>query len=98
MSPTLERFIKLRRYEVKKIVSDYIRMRKMFIDHGVKDSQLEKGEGMTSNMYVQREVIIYKLKKFKSEARKFGLIGNDSFEIDDYFSDLFDRVNIKTPL
>ena len=98
MSPLLKRFIELKQYEVKKIVREYMRMRKMFIDNGVKDHQLEWGEGMTHRMYTQREEIIYMLKKLKSDARKFGLIQDDGFEFDDYFSNLFIRVDKKTPL
>ena len=98
MSPLLKRFIELKQYEVKKIVREYMRMRKMFIDNGVKDHQLENGEGMTHRMYTQREEIIYMLKKLKSDARKFGLIQDDGFEFDDYFSNLFIRVDKKTPL
>ena len=98
MSPLLKRFIELKQYEVKKIVREYMRMRKMFIDNGVKDHQLERGEGMTHTMYMQREFIIYMLKKLKSDARKFGLIQDQGFEIDDYFSDLLLRVDKKTPL
>lgn len=80
------------------IIREYIRMRKMFIDNGIKDRQLERGEGMTHTMYMQRELIIYALKKLKSDARKFGLIEGGGFEIDDYFTDLFSKIDEKTPL
>ena len=82
------------------VVRGYILMRKMFIDNGVKDSQLQKGEGMTRKMYVQRERVIYNLKKLKSDARKFGLLDYEDSDSDfnDYFSNLLYRVDIKTPL
>ena len=70
----------------------------MFIDYGIKDRQLQKGEGMTRDMYDQRENIIYDLKKLKSDARKFGLIEGGGFEIDDYFTELLGRIDKKTPL
>ena len=73
-------------------------MRKMFIDNGVKDRQLQKGEGMTREMYTQREEIIYDLQKLKSEARRFGLIENQGTEFDDYFSELLGRIDEKIPL
>ena len=73
-------------------------MRKMFIDYGIKDRQLQRGEGMTRDMYDQRENIIYDLKKLKSDARKFGLIEGGGFEIDDYFTELLGRIDKKTPL
>ena len=53
---------------------------------------------MTRDMYIQRENIIYDLKKLKSDARKFGLIENSGFEIDDYFTELLGRIDNKTPL
>ena len=80
------------------ILRGYIKMRKMFIDYGIKDRQLQKGEGMTRDMYDQRENIIYDLKKLKSDARKFGLIEGGGFEIDDYFTELLGRIDKKTPL
>lgn len=98
MTPILKKFLKVKQDDVRKIVREYIRMRKMFIDNGVKDHQLERGEGMTHRMFTQREEIIYMLKKLKSDARKFGLIQDQGFEIDDYFSDLFLKVDKKTPL
>ncbi len=98
MTPILKKFLKVKEDDVRKIVREYILMRKMFIDNGVKDHQLEWGEGMTHRMYTQREEIIYMLKKLKSDARKFGLIQDDGFEFDDYFSNLFIRVDKKTPL
>lgn len=98
MTPILKKFLKVKQDDVRKIVREYIRMRKMFIDNGVKDHQLKRGEGMTHTMHMQREFIIYMLKKLKSDARKFGLIQDQGFEIDDYFSDLLLRVDKKTPL
>jgi hypothetical protein len=98
MNPTLVRFLKLKKSDVLNIVREYIRMRKMFIDHGIIDRQLQRGERMTRDMYIQRENIIYDLKKLKSDARKFGLIENSGFEIDDYFTELLGRIDKKTPL
>ena len=80
------------------ILRGYIKMRKMFIEYGIKDRQLQRGEGMTRDMYDQRENIIYDLKKLKSDARKFGLIEGGGFEIDDYFTELLGRIDKKTPL
>ena len=80
------------------ILRGYIKMRKMFIDYGVTDRQLQRGEGMTRDMYDQRENIIYDLKKLKSDARKFGLIEGGGFEIDNYFTELLGRIDKKTPL
>ena len=98
MTPILKKFLKVKEDDVRKIVREYILMRKMFIDNGVKDHQLEWCEGLTHRMYTQREEIIYMLKKLKSDARKFGLIQDQGFEIDDYFSNLLLRVDKKTPL
>lgn len=98
MTPHLKRFIELKKSDVLNIVRGYVLMRKMFIDNGVKDRQLLKGEGMTREMYIQREKIIYDLQKLKSEARRFGLIENQGTEFDDYFSELLGRIDDKTPL
>ena len=98
MNSTLIRFLQLKKSDVNYILREYIRLRKMFIDSGIKDRQLEKVEGMTHNMYMQREYVIYALKKLKSDARKFGLIDGGGFEIDDYFSELLNRIDDKTPL
>lgn len=98
MKPILVRFLKIKNSDLLNILRGYIKMRKMFIDYGVTDSQLQRGEGMTRNMYDLRENIIYDLKKIKMDARRFGVIEGNNFEIDDYFSDLFLRVDKKTPL
>lgn len=90
--------MELKKADVLNIVRGYIKMRKMFIGHGVKDRQLERGEGMTREMYIQRERIVYDLKKLKSDARKFGLIEGNGLEIDDYFTELLSRIDKKTPL
>ena len=63
MRPQLKRFLTLKNSDVNYILREYIRMRKMFIENGIKDRQLERGEGMTHNMYMQRELIIYAIKK-----------------------------------
>ena len=98
MTPQLIRFLKLKKSDLLHILRGYIKMRKMFIDYGIKDRQLQRGEGMTRDMYDQRENIIYDLKKLKSDARKFGLIEGGGFEIDDYFTELLGRIDKKTPL
>ena len=98
MRPQLKRFLTLKNSDVNYILREYIRLRKMFIENGIKDRQLERGEGMTHNMYMQRELIIYAIKKIKSDARKFGLIEDGGFEIDDYFTKLLGRIDEKTPL
>ena len=98
MNPILARFLKIKKSDLLNILRGYIKMRKMFIDYGVTDRQLQKGEGMTRDMYDQRENIIYDLKKLKSDARKFGLIEGGGFEIDDYFTELLGRIDKKTPL
>lgn len=98
MTPQLERFLDLKKPDLINILRGYIKMRKMFIDHGVKDRQLQKGEGMTREMYIQRENIIYDLKKLKSDARKFGLIDNEGNEFDNYFTGILSRIDKKTPL
>jgi hypothetical protein len=100
MTPQLKKFLKIKKNDMKDIVRGYIIMRKMFIDNGVKDRQLEKGEGMTREMYMQRERVIYDLKKLKSDARKFGLLDYEgsSSDFDDYFSKLLYRIDKKTPL
>jgi len=98
MTPQLIRFLKLKKSDLLHILRGYIKMRKMFIEYGIKDRQLQRGEGMTRDMYDQRENIIYDLKKLKSDARKFGLIEGGGFEIDDYFTELLGRIDKKTPL
>ena len=98
MNPILARFLKIKKSDLLNILRGYIKMRKMFIDYGVTDRQLQRGEGMTRDMYDQRENIIYDLKKLKSDARKFGLIEGGGFEIDDYFTELLGRIDKKTPL
>ena len=98
MRPQLKRFLTLKNSDVNYILREYIRMRKMFIENGIKDRQLERGEGMTHNMYMQRELIIYAIKKIKSDARKFGLTEGGGFDIDNYFTELFSRIDKKTPL
>lgn len=98
MTPHLKRFIELKKSDVLNILRGYIILRKMFIEHGVKDRQLQKGEGMTREMYIKREEIIYDLQKLKSEARRFGLIENQGNEFDDYFSELLSRIDDKTHL
>jgi hypothetical protein len=100
MTPQLRKFLKIKKNDIMDVVRGYIIMRKMFIDNGVNDRQLERGEGMTREMYMQRERVIYDLKKLKSDARRFGLLDYEgsSSDFDDYFSNLLYRVDLKTPL
>jgi hypothetical protein len=100
MTPQLRKFLKIKKNDIMDVVRGYIIMRKMFVDHGINDRQLQRGEGMTREMYMQRERVIYDLKKLKSDARKFGLMDYEgsSSDFDDYFSNLLYRVDLKTPL
>jgi hypothetical protein len=100
MTPQLKKFLSRRKNDIINIVRGYIIMRKMFIDNGIKDRQLEKGEGITREIYMQRERVIYDLKKLKSDTRRFGLLDYEgsSSDFDDYFSNLLYRVDLKTPL
>ena len=50
MNPILARFLKIKKSDLLNILRGYIKMRKMFIDYGVTDRQLQRGEGMTRDV------------------------------------------------
>jgi hypothetical protein len=79
------------------LLGEYYRLRHMFQEHGIKDTQLERGIGMTSDMYLQRDYLVNLTTKIKKELKKFGLIENES-EFLDYLTEFFYKIDSETPL
>ena len=79
------------------LLGEYYRLRHMFQENGIKDRQLERGIGMTSDMFLQREYIIKLVNKLKNTLKKYGLIENHN-EFSDYLSEFFYKIDLETPL
>lgn len=84
--------------DLKEVADLYRNMRESFQKAGIKQSQLEKGVNIPHDIYMERELTIYALKKMKSKLRKYGLIEGGGFEFDDYISDIFSKIDEETPL
>lgn len=80
-----------------KLIASYFVLRKMFQEKGVSNSQLEMGEGMTYDMYAQREEIINMIGHIKKTLVKYGLT-NDVDSVVEYILFKLKEVDDQTPL
>jgi hypothetical protein len=72
-------------------------MRILFQTNNVKNSDLEKGEGITSEGYRMRDKILNYLTHIVGTLRKYGLIENDQ-EFTDYLKQELLKIDLETPL
>ena len=72
-------------------------MRILFQNSNVRNSDLEKGENITSEGYRIRDRIISYLTHIVGTLRKYGLIENDQ-EFTDYLKQELLKIDLETPL
>ena len=85
-------------HDLIEVTDLYRNMRKSLQNAGIKQSQLEKGVNIPHDIYMERELTVYALKKMKSKLRKYGLIDGGGFEFDNYISEIFSKIDEETPL
>ena len=72
-------------------------MRILFQTNNVKNSDLEKGEGITSEGYLMRDKILNDLTHIVGTLRKYGLIEIEQ-EFNDYLKQELLKIDLETPL
>ena len=83
--------------DFEKLLKTYYEMRILFQTNNVKNSDLEKGEGITSEGYRMRDKILNYLTHIVGTLRKYGLIENDQ-EFTDYLKQELLKIDLETPL
>jgi len=86
--------------KLDEILNLYYHLRNLFQENNVKNYQLEKGEGLTREMYVTRDRIINRTIELNGVLRKYGLIENpkEEKEYSDYLVSFFRNIDLETPL
>jgi hypothetical protein len=83
--------------DFEKLLKTYYEMRILFQTNNVKNSDLEKGEGITSEGYRMRDKILNYLTHIVGTLRKYGLIENEE-EFNDYLKQELLKIDLETPL
>jgi hypothetical protein len=83
--------------DFEKLLKTYYEMRILFQTNNVKNSDLEKGEGITSEGYRMRDKILNYLTHIVGTLRKYGLIENEQ-EFNDYLKQELLKIDLETPL
>jgi hypothetical protein len=81
-----------------RMIVSYYNLRKMFQDNNIKKSQLEKGQGLTNSMYLERDLVIILISKITKDLEKYGLLGDKKEEFTEYIQDKFHTIDNETPL
>jgi hypothetical protein len=84
--------------DYNKLIKSYYDLRKMFQDNNIKNSQLEKGEGLNHSMYHQRELFISLINKIVIDIKKYGLFPENREEFNDYIQSQLLNIDNQTPL
>jgi hypothetical protein len=81
-----------------RMIEAYYNLRKMFQDNNIKKSQLEKGQGLTNLMYLERDLVIMLLSKITKDLEKYGLLGDKREEFTEYIQNKLHTIDNETPL
>jgi hypothetical protein len=84
--------------ETKSALEKYRELRQMFVDAGVKQWQLSKGENMTQQMYMKREEMIDLFLKINQKLRKYGIYDENNVNVNLYLKEFFGKIDEETPL
>ena len=83
--------------DFEKLLKTYYEMRILFQNSNVRNSDLEKGENITSEGYRIRDRIISYLTHIVGTLRKYGLLENEQ-EFNDYLKQELLKIDLETPL
>jgi len=83
--------------DFERLLKTYYEMRILFQKNNVRNSDLEKGENITTEGYRMRDMILNYLTHIVTTLRKYGLIENEK-EFTDYLKQELLRIDLETPL
>lgn len=83
--------------DFERLLKTYYEMRILFQKNNVRNSDLEKGENITTEGYRMRDMILNYLTQIVTTLRKYGLIENEK-EFTDYLKQELLRIDLETPL
>lgn len=83
--------------DFERLLKTYYEMRILFQNNNVRNSDLEKGENITTEGYRMRDMILNYLTHIVTTLRKYGLIENEK-EFTDYLKQELLRIDLETPL
>jgi hypothetical protein len=82
--------------ETKAALQKYRELRQMFVDAGVKQSQLSKGENMTQEMYKKRDEVLDLFIQMNGKLKKYGIYDENIVNL--YLKEFFGKIDEETPL
>ena len=83
--------------DFERLLKTYYEMRILFQKNNVRNSDLEKGENITTEGYRMRDMILNYLTHIVTTLRKYGLIENEK-EFNDYLNQELLKIDLQTPL
>ena len=85
--------------DYNKLIELYYLLRKMFQRHDIENWQLERGEGLTREMYMMRDYITNSLSKITGDLKSYGFLTPENQpEFIDYIQNKLRIIDSETPL
>ena len=85
--------------DFQNLLNEYRRLREMFQENNISTSQLEKGDGMGTNMYLQRDLLLKLIERINKSLWKYGMLNDENKkEFDNYLSQKLKNIDSETPL
>lgn len=85
--------------DFENLLNEYRRLREMFQENNIAKSQLQKGVGLSTEMYLQRDLLLTLIEKLNKSLLKYGMLDDKSRqEFSTYLSQKLSNIDSETPL
>ena len=85
--------------DFENLLKEYRRLREMFQENNIAKSQLQKGVGLSTEMYLQRDLLLTLIEKLNKSLLKYGMLDDKSRqEFSTYLSQKLSNIDSVTPL
>jgi hypothetical protein len=85
--------------DFENLLNEYRRLREMFQENNIAKSQLQKGVGLSTEMYLQRDLLLRLIEKLNKSLLKYGMLDDKSRqEFSTYLSQKLSIIDSETPL
>lgn len=85
--------------DFENLLNEYRRLREMFQENNIAKSQLQKGVGLSTDMYLQRDLLLKLIEKLNKSLWKYGMLNDKSKEeFSTYLSQKLHNIDLETPL
>lgn len=85
--------------DFENLLKEYRRLREMFQENNIAKSQLQKGVGLSTEMYLQRDLLLRLIENLNKNLWKYGMLDDKSKEeFSTYLSQKLSNIDSETPL